>query len=181
MAFPRLTAPASRRWCASRFSSPEKAACCAWSAAPAASATPSPSPASSKPSPRSNPNPPPSPTSRRHTHSSHHVFLLVVGNKLRRDSYSEEPAALFQFCQHQLRQFFQRLEHADSLNRHALKHRLALFLQLLRQFRNGHRVRQVALVQLQHVRNRRKIQVVLFQVFLQVLHGFEIRVQPLFL
>ncbi len=49
----------SRRWCASRFSSPEKAACCAWSAALAASATPSPSPASSKPSPRSKPNPPP--------------------------------------------------------------------------------------------------------------------------
>src|SRR5947209_15254820 len=98
MAFPRLTAPASRRWCASRFSSPEKAACCAWSAAPAASATPSPSPASSKPSPRSNPNPPPSRTSRRHTHSPHHVFLLVVGIKLRRESYSEELAALFQFC-----------------------------------------------------------------------------------
>src|SRR5438876_1142512 len=32
MAFPRLTAPASRCWCASRFSSPEKAACCAGAA-----------------------------------------------------------------------------------------------------------------------------------------------------
>ena len=51
----------------------------------------------------------------------------------------------------------------------------------LRQFRHRHGIRQVPLVQLQHVRNRRKIQVVLFQVFHQVFHRFEIRVQAFFL
>src|SRR5712664_4221906 len=162
MVFPRLTAPASRRWCASRFSSPEKAACCAWSAAPAAFATPSPSPASSKPSPPSNPNPPPSPISRRHTYPSTLKFILSsleeVGKELSRSTLP----ALFQFGEHQLGHFLQRFKHAQSLNRHAFQNRLAFFLQLLRQFRHRHRVRQIALVQLQHVRNRREIQVVLF-------------------
>jgi hypothetical protein len=43
-----------------------------------------------------------------------------------------ESSALFQFRQHQLGHFLQRLEHAHTLNRHAFEHRLAFFLQLLR-------------------------------------------------
>ncbi len=35
--------------------------------------------------------------------------------------------ALFQFGENQLGQFFQRFEHALSLNRNALKHRLSFF------------------------------------------------------
>src|ERR1700749_4183750 len=90
-------------------------------------------------------------------------------------------AALLQLRKHQLRQFLQRLEHALPRHRDALEHRLALTLQLFRQIRNRHRIWQIALVELQHIRNRIEIQVVLFQMFLQVLHRFEIRIQPLFL
>src|SRR6267143_2245702 len=181
MASRRSTAPASPRSCASPSSSPAKAACCAWSAATAASATPSPSPASSKPSPPSNPNPPPSPTSRRHTYPSALKFTLLTLEELHEKLARRSLPALFQFRQHQLGQFLECLEHAYSLNRNALQNRLAFLLQLLRQFRHRHRIRQVPLVQLQHIRNRREIQVVLFQVLHQVFHRFEIRVQPLFL
>ena len=89
--------------------------------------------------------------------------------------------ALFEFGEDELGQFFQRFEHAHALNGYAFEDRLTLFLKLFGQLRHGHGIRQVALVQLQDVGNRCKIQVVLFQVFLQVLHGLEIGIQPLFL
>src|SRR5882762_8503084 len=181
MASRRSTAPASPRSCASPSSSPAKAASCASSVVRAASATPSPSPASLKPSPPSNPNPPPSPTSRRHTDPPAWKFTLLSLEELGEKFSRRSLPALFQFRQHQLSHFLQRFEHAQSLNRHAFQNRFALFLQLLRQFRHSHGIRQVALVQLQHVRNRRKIQVVLFQMLHQDFHGLEIRVQPLFL
>src|SRR6202171_3926309 len=181
MASRRSTAPASPRSCASPSKWRAEAAYSAWSAARAAPATPSPSPASSKPSPPSNPNPPPSPTSRRHTDPSALKFTLLSLEELREEFSRRSLPALFQFRQHQLSHFLQRFEHAQSLNRHALQNRLAFFLELLRQFRHRHGVRQVALIQLKHIRNRRKIQVVLFQVLLQVFHRFKIRVQPLFL
>src|SRR6202012_6260889 len=83
-------------------------------------------------------------------HDALPIWQIRKGTKNKKDGSS---AALLQLRQHQLRQFLQRLEHALPRHRDALEHRLALTLQLFRQSRNRHRIRQVARVELQHIRN----------------------------
>lgn len=67
------------------------------------------------------------------------------------------------------------------MNGDAFEDGFAFFLELFGEFGYGHGVGEIALVQLQHVGNRVEIQVVLFQVFLQVFHGLEVGVETFFL
>src|SRR6266478_3912271 len=89
--------------------------------------------------------------------------------------------ALLQLREHQLGYFAQRFKHPLSGHRHRFQDRFAFLSQLLGQFRYYHGVRQIALIQLQHIRDSLKFQVVFSQVLLQIFHGLEIRIEPLFL
>src|SRR5579872_2503392 len=71
--------------------------------------------------------------------------------------------ALLQLSQHQLGHFAQRLEHASSLHRYSFHDGLTFDPQVFAQLFRRHDVGEVALVELEHVRNRGELQLVLFE------------------
>src|SRR6185369_14895736 len=89
--------------------------------------------------------------------------------------------AFTQFSQHLLRDRLQRIKHARTRRSHRLNNRLALFLQLSRQIFRGYDIAEVALVQLQHVRNLHQIVALRLQILFEVVQRLDIGVHTLFL
>ena len=90
-------------------------------------------------------------------------------------------AALFQFYEHQASDFFQGFEDAGALERDGLDYRLVFLLQFLLELVDWEYVRQVALVELQDVRNLLEVVAVFLKVGHEIVHGLEIGVHALFL
>src|SRR3954454_3481379 len=82
---------------------------------------------------------------------------------------------LFQFGENQLGDGFQRVENAGAVHRHGFERRLAFEVELAIQLVGGDRRRQVALVELQRVRNRLQLVALLLEVLLQVLQRLDVR------
>src|SRR5262249_15931262 len=90
-------------------------------------------------------------------------------------------AASFQFCQNLLGNFFERLKNSGALECNRFDDRFVLLAQLGAEEINREDVWQVALLQLQDVRNLVEVVAVLFQVRHQVVERLDVGVLPLLL
>jgi len=87
----------------------------------------------------------------------------------------------FQLGEDQLGDFPQRFEDALAGYGDGFRDRFSLDLKMLGQVFDSEDSGEVALVELQHVRDLAEIELVLFQVFAQVVQSFQVCVQSLFL
>src|SRR5207245_9463102 len=80
-----------------------------------------------------------------------------------------DSGALFQFSEDQPGHLTQRLEHAFSLDRHSFHARLAFQAHVLPKRVRGHDVGEIALVELQHIRNGYELDRVFLEMLFQII------------